>query len=141
MKRLDIWLGKNLFQPPIILLCQLTGMTQFAVHRYLWWAITLYLIWRLDSDDHWLWKTMLILVGVGQTIGAGLSPDRELKGSDLLRRFFVLLGLLELITVMLGKPLSPHMLAMLFAEYALTIKTIPPRKTKEAAVKSRRVEV
>lgn len=138
--RLDLWLGKYLFQPPIILLCQSTGMTQYALHRYLWWAVTLYLIWRLDSDSHWLWKSLLILVGITQTIGAGLSPDRAVTGSDWIRRFLVVMGLVELVTVSFGKPPSFHLLPMLFAEYALTIKTIPPREKKKAERVSRKVE-
>ena len=36
IRRLDIWLGKTLFHPPIILICQRTRQTQYAVHRALW---------------------------------------------------------------------------------------------------------
>lgn len=140
MKRLDFWLGKNLFQPPIILLCQLTGMTQYAVHRYLWWAIVLYMIWRIDGDDHWLWKTFLLIWGIGHTISAGLAPDRPLEASDFMRRFFVAFLPIETICVLLGKPPSVTLLPILFAEYALTIRIIPPRETKKADVVGRKVE-
>lgn len=138
--RLDIWLGKNLFQPPIILLCQLAGMTQYAVHRYLWWAIIMFCVWRLDEGDHWLWKSIVITWGIGHTISAGLSPDRPLdEGAAWFRRLLIVLMTLEIIfAAILAKMPSPVLVAMMFAEYALTIKTIPPRETKKAAGSSRR---
>lgn len=141
MKRLDLWLGKNLFQPPIILLCQLTGMTQYAVHRYLWWAIVAYAIWGIKPSDHWAIKTILIILGVSQTVSAGLFPDRPSNDSPWLRYLFIPVLAIELIAsaILVTFP-SLVLVGALFAEYALTIKTIPPRNTKEAAVKSRRVE-
>lgn len=141
MNKLDLWLGKNLFQPPIILLCQLTGITQYAVHRYLWWAIMLYMIWRLDSDDHWLVKTALIIFGIFQTISAGLAPNRPLQDNPFLRRFMIVFTALNFVTAaLLAKVPNLLLLAMLFAEYALTIRTIPPRESKKAVGKARRVE-
>lgn len=140
MKRLDLWLGKNLFQPPIILLCQLTGMTQYAVHRYLWWVVMLYMVWRIDSDDHWFWKTILIAWGICHTVSAGLAPDRPLESNNFMRRFFLVFLIIEAISVPFGKPPSVTLLPILFAEYALTIKTIPPRQTKEVAGNARRIE-
>lgn len=143
MTRIDLWVGKNLFQPPIILLCQLTGMTQYAVHRYLWWGIIMFCVWRLDSGDHWLWKSIVIAWGVGHTISAGLSPDRPMEeGAAWFRRLLIVLLALELIfAAIMARTPSLMLVAMMFAEYALTIKTIPPREIKEAAVKPRRVEV
>jgi hypothetical protein len=142
MKRIDLWLGKNLFQPPIILACQLTGMTQYAVHRYLWWAIIMFCVWSLSEGDHWLWKAVTIFMGVCHTISAGLSPDRPIEGSKYwFRKLLIVLLALELAAsaALLQFP-SMMLVAMMFAEYALTIKTIPPRKTKEAVGNGRRVE-
>lgn len=133
MKRLDLWLGKNLFQPPIIRWCQLTGMTQYAVHRYLWWVIILYAIWSIKPDDHWGEKTLLIVLGIYQTISAGLVPDRHAVETRWLRFLFIPLLAFDLLSaVVLAHFPSPTAALALFAEYALTIKTIPPRETKQA---------
>jgi len=56
---IDLWVGKTLFVPPIIKLCQLTGQTQFAVSRLFWF------IAALDQ--------LRVAETLGQKIIAGLS--------------------------------------------------------------------
>lgn len=142
MKRLDLWLGKNLFQPPIIRWCQLTGMTQYAVHRYLWWVLVAYTIWGLKPDNHWALKTLLIVLGVTQTISAGLWPDKPADDNRWLRYLFIPLLAAELIAAVVMAELPSFVLiGALFAEYALTIKTIPPREAKQSEKTGRKAEV
>ena len=36
--KIDHWIGKTLFVPPIVKLCQLTRQSQFAVSRLFWFV-------------------------------------------------------------------------------------------------------
>ena len=47
MRKLDLWIGTRLFHPPIIWLCQRTGMTQWAVSAYAWMAAAFTLVVRI----------------------------------------------------------------------------------------------
>lgn len=38
---IDLWIGRTLFLPPIIKLCQATKQTQFAVSRLFWFVAAL----------------------------------------------------------------------------------------------------
>lgn len=141
MKRLDLWLGKNLFQPPVIILCQMTGLTQFAVYRYLWLAVVYYWIWMLDADDHWLIKTVLLIIGAFWTISAGMAPDEPLKPSHWVRRLLVIMALLDsVLGALLDEFPNITWLGVLLAEYALTIKIVPPGETKRLSTIGRKVE-
>lgn len=132
MRRLDAWVGKTLFHPPIILLCQMTGMTQFAVYRYIWWVVALSWLAR-DSDASWWWQAFIIAFTLIRTLSAGLSPDRPRDGSLFLRVLFLATLPLNLLGTVLTGNLFPsaQTIALLFAEYALTIRTIPPCPTGE----------
>lgn len=131
MKRLDAWLGKTLFQPPIIALCQRTGITQYAVHRYLWWALFMWILWR-DADSHWAILVVLVAFALIQTLVAGLAPDFPVETRPWFRRILLAIFLITiLVAAASGEvPGVGECIAMLFAEYALTIKTIPPLEDK-----------
>ena len=47
--RADAWVGKTLFIPPIIKLCQLTRQTQFAVSRLFWFIAALDGFYRANT--------------------------------------------------------------------------------------------
>lgn len=38
---LDVWVGKTLFVPLIVKLCQITGQSQFAISRLFWFVVAL----------------------------------------------------------------------------------------------------
>src|SRR3546814_5005009 len=55
--KIDQWIGKTLFVPPIIKLCQLTRQSQFAVSRLFWFIAALDGFYRADtpfsrSEEH-----------------------------------------------------------------------------------------
>lgn len=137
MKRIDAWLGKHLFHPPIILVCQLTGVTQYALYRYLWWGVALWMLWS-QRNESWGFAALFIFFAFVRTLSAGIAPDRPRAGSAWVRAFFLISVSLQIIELLAigGLAISiTQTIAILFAEYALTIRTIPPRETRE---KSRR---
>src|SRR3546814_14333029 len=46
---IDLWIGKKLFVPPIIKLCQLTRQSQFAVSRLFWFIAALDGFYRAET--------------------------------------------------------------------------------------------
>src|SRR3546814_1241528 len=48
--KIDHWIGRMLFVPPIIKLCQLTRQSQFAVARLFWFIASLVGFYR--SEEH-----------------------------------------------------------------------------------------
>jgi hypothetical protein len=46
---IDLWIGKTLFVPPIVRLCQLTGQSQFAVSRLFWFIAALDGFYRSET--------------------------------------------------------------------------------------------
>ena len=123
--KIDYWIGKNLFVPPIIKFCQLTRQSQFACSRLFWFVAS------LDAFNHaqtlggsLLWGGMSLLVAFTATLRAD-NPTMSF-------RLFRLLGL-----VCLGYDLihgastgawagSDFWMLVLIAEYAATIRTLPP---------------
>lgn len=134
MKRIDAWIGRTLFHPPIILLCQRTGMTQYAVYRYIWWLAALSALAR-GSNTAWWWQAFIVMLAICTTISAGLTPDRPRDGSASMRGLFLATLTLNLLGVGMdidGSALATaQTIALLSAEYALTIRTFPPRSTRE----------
>jgi hypothetical protein len=47
--KIDHWIGKTLFAPPIIKLCQLTHQSQFAVSRLFWFIAALDGFYRAET--------------------------------------------------------------------------------------------
>ena len=122
---LDLWLGKALFLPPIIKLCQVTRQSQYAISRLLWFVVAL--------------DQMRLAQTIGQQILAGLFAVAMMLTASLRAdmpafswRWFRLLALVLLVLdvvqgVRAGTWEGAEIwLLILFAEYAATIRTIPP---------------
>lgn len=133
LPRIDAWIGKVLMHPPIILICQLARISQHAFNRYLWWIVALHALWQ---DDHRqiAFTLFFILFALARTVSAARDPDRESRSTLFLRIFF----LAALITSVAMLPFGYHLdgtdldtLMALIAEYAATIRTIPPREIRE----------
>jgi hypothetical protein len=140
IRRLDAWIGTRLFHPPIIWLCQRAGMTQFALHRYIWWAVALLVVYRNDWKS-WAWSAFVIFFALTRTISAAVAPDRAREGALWFRVLIWALIVLSVPDIIAGA--SPNervnvaiLFAELVAEYAITIRTIPPRKRRERAAKA-----
>jgi hypothetical protein len=119
-------------------------MTQFAVYRYLWWAVMMGAFWRVASDDKpsMIWAGFIALVALGHTISAGIAPNRPVEPTRWLRLCLLVSATfawaLDLLMFAFGPPnWQPLVYAhasdtmILAAEYAATIRTIPPLPAKQ----------
>lgn len=142
--RLDRWFGEEIMQPPIIWLCQRTGMTQRAVYRYGWMLATWTLVMRISFQGigDWVFSVLAIVFTVMETARAAFMPDAPAPRSDFLRRLVLLLTIYDIVRI--AAATGQHRfhglnwshawdLFALIAEYAKTIDTIPPRRTREKA--------
>lgn len=133
LSRLDAWLGKTLFHPPIILACQLTRQTQYAMHRALWFFAACHATVYIEHDE-WLWVAFMWFFVAVTLLSATLLADWPAISLRAFRLFwfFLLIGQVSL-TLFGGDLLASAIrsVIILFAEYAATIKTIPPRRKRE----------
>ena len=136
---IDVWIGKTLFAPPIIKFCQLTGQTQFAVSRLFWFIAAL--------DQLRVAQTLgaQILAGifcVVMMLTASLRADMPTQ--SLL--WFRMLALALLVVDVAQGIATGHWLGVefwilvLIAEYAGTIRTIPPSESRKKAVRIARAK-
>jgi hypothetical protein len=128
---LDAWIGKTLFVPLIVKLCQITRQSQFAISRLFWFVVAL--------DQLRIAQTLTgqIIAGIFSIImmlTASLRADMpaySMRGFRIIA--MVLLALDVFHGAASGKWLGVEIwVLILFAEYAATIRTIPPlnpRKT------------
>lgn len=140
LERLDHWVGRNIFHPPIIALCQRTGLTQRAVARYGWMLAAWTLVMRisLTSIGGWIFSIVAILLTVIETARGAINPEAPMIRLDLLRRVVLVSALLDIVAVIVitrqrGFPgfewKHAWDLFALVAEYAKTIRTIPPLRS------------
>ncbi|MFX4083693.1 hypothetical protein ACKU27_01170 [Sphingobium yanoikuyae] len=133
LSRLDAWLGKTLFHPPIILACQLTRQTQYAMNRALWFFVACHATYYAQGESWgfvaFLWSWVLVTF-----IDATVRPDAPTRSFGVWRFIWWLLFASGIFTVYATGKLTDgtvRALIILFAEYASTIKTIPPRRKRE----------
>ena len=137
LANLDAWLGKTLFVPPIIRLCQLTGQSQFAISRLFWFIAAL--------DGFYRSETLLssIIFGVLSLImmvTASLRADAPTSSAIWMRMVALLLLIIDALAGAVTGVWAgiEFWLFVLIAEYAATIRTIPPladKRPKAAATK------
>jgi hypothetical protein len=130
LTNLDHWLGKTLFLPPIIKLCQLTRQSQFAVSRLFWFIAAMDGFYRADTlFSSIVWGVLSIIMMLTASIRAEMPTS-----SSLWVRIVALVSLA--IDVTTGVAISKwagteFWLLVLIAEYAATIRTIPPREQRQ----------
>jgi hypothetical protein len=137
LTEIDHWIGKTLFLPPIIKLCQLTRQSQFAVSRLFWFIAALDAFYRAETlFSSVLWGGMSIVMMVLAARRAD-TPTASFM-------FFRLLAVVMLI-LDIGKGATSgswagfeFWLFVLVAEYASTIRTIPPRRKSGRVMRGRR---
>lgn len=131
----DTWIGKSLFQPLIIKLCQLTRQSQFAVSRLFWFAAALDGFYRAEAlIGSLLWGGMSMFMMVTAATRAD-HPTQSFMVFRLLALVFLLMDLLN--GAVTGEWAGCEFwLFVLFAEYASTIRTIPPKERGKTDVKS-----
>jgi hypothetical protein len=131
---IDRWIGKTLFVPPIIKLCQLTRQTQFAISRLFWFIAALDGFYRAETlFSSILWGGMSVLMMITASQRAD-HPTASFMFFRLLAVAFLALDLLNGATTgdWAG---SEFWIFVLIAEYAATIRTVPPRKNAQSGVK------
>lgn len=143
IRRLDHWMGTRLFHPPIILLCQRTGMTQFAVAAYAWLGAIFTIVPRLRFDGMGQIVIAALVSGlaVATTVATALVPDMPRRPSFFFRLFVWFVTLLDVWDVILRYRVAGHVdigwsgawdVLALTGEYAKTIATIPPKPNPHA---------
>lgn len=143
LSRLDVWLGKTLFHPPIILACQIMRQTQYAVHRALWFFAFCYAAYYA-REIGWAWLVFVWLGVLGMFTSAAWFPDREVRSRGWVRFLLWQCLAFNLAELFLFSRLSPGLaqnIIILFAEYAATIKTIPPRRKRERRTSAKEARV
>ncbi len=123
--KVDEWVGKTLFIPPIIKLCQVTRQSQFAVSRLFWFIAALDCFYRAETlFSSILWGGMSVLM----IITATKRADNPTASFMFFRMLAVLLLIIDVVKAAstgewAGVEFWP---LVLVAEYAATIGTVPP---------------
>lgn len=128
--RVDAWIGKTLFIPLIIKLCQATRQTQFAVSRMFWFIAALDGFYRAETlFSSLLWGGMSVLMMITATRRAD-SPTASFMLFRMVAIFLLVLNLI--MAAASGKWAGVEFwVLVLIAEYAATIRTIPPRELED----------
>jgi hypothetical protein len=123
---IDEWIGKTLFIPAIIKLCHLTGQTQYAVSRMFWFIAALDGFYRAETlFSSILWGGLSVVMMITATRRAD-SPTASFLLFRLMALTFLALDLLK--AAVTGEWAGVEFwIFILFAEYAGTIRTLPPR--------------
>jgi hypothetical protein len=133
MIKIDKWVGDSLFIPIIIRICQMANLTQYRFARFsfmfAYWILLL-------GGNTWGWFfPFLLLMTLAVTIAAMVLGDGPRHSSFLGRMLFLFVGLADIGSAVFLMALTDTNLlriGMLFwifilaAEYASTIRTIPP---------------
>jgi hypothetical protein len=130
IETVDLWVGKNLFVPPIVRFCQLTRQSQFAVSRLFWFVAALDGFYRADTVFTAILFGVLSLV---MMVTASLRADRPTRSSMWFRMLALTFLVFDLAAgAVTGKWAGIEFwMFVLKAEYASTIRTIPPRALKK----------
>ncbi|HEY0044678.1 MAG TPA: hypothetical protein VGB62_09025 [Allosphingosinicella sp.] len=125
LAKLDLWIGKNLFVPPIIRLCQLTRQSQFAVARLFWFIAALDGLYRANTP---FGAVVFGALSVVMMLTAALRADMPTTSTLWFRMFSLAFLTIDIATgAATGKWAGVEFwLFALIAEYAGTIRTIPP---------------
>jgi hypothetical protein len=130
----DNWIGKTLFLPLIIKLCQATRQTQYAVSRLFWFVVALDQLRLANTLGERVVAGVFSLV---MMLTASLRADMPAVSMMWFRILAIVMLLLDVArSASTGEWKGVEAwLLILFAEYAATIRTIPPTETKRAEPK------
>jgi hypothetical protein len=130
--KIDAWVGKTLFIPPIIKLCQVTRQSQFAVSRLFWFIAALDGFYHAETlFSSVLWGGMSLVMMVSASRRAD-NPTNSFMFFRLLGMVFLAMDLLRAVVV--GEWAGAEFwIFVLVAEYAATIRTIPPSEVPKSS--------
>lgn len=132
--KIDHWVGRTLFVPPIIKLCQLTHQSQYAVCRLFWFIAALDGLYRAETVFG------MVLWG-GFSVFMMVTAARRADDPTVSFMFFRLLAVLLLgLDVVWGLSTGEwagveFWIFVPVAEYAAIIRTIPPKGATRSAPK------
>ena len=132
MTDIDVWVGRTLFVPPIVKLCQITKQSQYAVSR-LFWFIT-----ALDQLRIATSLTSQIIAGlfsIFMMFTASMRADMPAFSMMWFRMVALVFLVLDVFSgVVSGTWRGVEIwVLVLFAEYAATITTVPPKEDRKQA--------
>lgn len=132
--KVDHWIGRTLFVPPIIKFCQLTRQSQFAVSRLFWFIAALDGFYRAETlFGSLLWGGLSIVM----MVSAGWRADTPTGSSMIFRLLAVVLLAFDIVRGLVTGEWSgtEFWIFVLVAEYAAIIRTIPPKEAAKPAGK------
>lgn len=131
---IDLWIGKTLFLPPIVRLCQAARQSQYAVSRLFWFVAALD---QLRLATTLAGQIVAGLFSLFMMVTASLRADMPAVSMMWFRMLAMALLLLDVMHGLAAEQWRgvEVWILILFAEYAATIRTIPPAGTKRAAAK------
>ena len=133
--KIDLWIGKTLFLPPIIKLCQLTRQSQFAVSRLFWFVAALDGFYRAETLAS---SIMFGVLSLFMMLTASLRADMPTRSSIWFRMFSLGCLALDLLKGAVADDWAgaEFWILVLVAEYAATVRTIPPLDHRKNATKA-----
>jgi hypothetical protein len=130
----DAWIGKTLFLPPIVKFCQVTRQGQYAVSRLFWFLVALDQLRLAETLAGQIFAGLFSLFMMFTASLRADMPAYSMIGFRLLAMALLVLDVSHAIAGGEWKGVEIWVL-VLFAEYAATIRTIPPSETKGKAAR------
>jgi hypothetical protein len=125
---IDHWVGKTLFIPIIIKVCQKAHVSQYIFASYSSASATMYWLWLFQGVAPWFFYAVMVLIAVFQVSIVALRIELAHGSQKLTRWMCLFFGTFDLVVL---SAVTVFWALMLFAEYARTIDTIPPEEIKE----------
>lgn len=134
--RIDKWIGATLFVPLIIKLCHLTRQSQFAVARLFWFIAALDGFYRANSiAGSILWGGVSVIMMITAARRAD-DPTSSFMFFRLLAAGGFVIDVAQGVAIGAWAGVEFWVL-VLVAEYAATIRTLPPRRPADQAISAR----
>ncbi len=133
--KIDRWVGTTLFVPLIIKLCQITRQSQFAISRLFWFTAALDGFYRAETlFSSLLWGGVSVIMMFTASSRAD-SPTASFLVFRMLGVIFLSFSMMQAAAT--GKWAgSEFWIFVLIAEYASTIRTLPPRNISKMTTKT-----
>lgn len=133
--QIDVWIGKTLFVPLIVKLCQLARQSQFAVSRLFWFVAALDAFYHAETMlSRVVWAGMSVFMMVTAARRAD-QPASSLMFLRLIALVFLILDLARGVATGAWAG-AEFWFFFLVAEYAATIHTLPPQDVNATARRS-----
>jgi len=132
---IDVWIGKTLFVPPIIKFCQMTRQSQFAVSRLFWFVAALDQLRVAETVIGRVVAGAFCLVMMYTASFRADMPAFSMMWFRMMALAFLALDVMHGVASGAWKGVELWIF-VLFAEYAATIRTIPPSQIKRKSAKA-----